>query len=474
MGPREVTCAPGRATWVEHAATPATDRSQALAFDVDGATIYAAGDTRATSGPLGCTDGASPGTTDLWVAGVRPTGGIRWCTRLGGDDDQRVYDVAPLPDGGAVVAGSFVQELRTATGALCSAADGREHAFAVTLMRDGAVDRVLCDDRPEGSFGYAVAVGDDDVYLMGFDHDESPPPGIAAAAALWTLRWPLSAPGCSSVTSCARYAVAGELYPRGDIVLRRDVAAGEPTVVLTAGYERAMDSSSTLPLTVALDDPTPNRAPGAVLLVGLDADLQATNVAAIKTDRDCTTGSMQLQTRDCAVGRALLDRGDRLALLLDHRHGFVPGVDVPQPAGRDMAVVLLDPVALGPMGPTARFSSFRNEEGVDLVATDDPARFLVVGNVRGEELVVPGGSVVEKAPDLGMLVFAVNDALAPSPPGGPVLLVDGLGTERAGRAAYRQGLFLLPGTTNGARLRIGAQTLFQVGNDDGFIAAFAY
>ena len=464
----EVSCGSWEATWVHHAATPGGDDAQAAAFGIDG-TIYVAGETNSNLAPFGCeTRGASG--DDIWVAALRPSGAVAWCERFAGGGAQHVFDLEPLPSGGVALAGRFRNALTHGTTTVC-AGNSDEHAFAIELKADGTVGAFFCDARPAASVGQALAVGSDAAYLLGFDAPGSFV-GSNNANAVWVLRMPVGGGGemCNPAGGCSRWSVEGEVTDAGDIIVRDDPAAGEPAVVITTGYERAGDSGSVLPSTLLPMDPTPNLAPGAVLVVGLDADLNQTHVVALGTDVDCLDG-MDQQVRNCAIGRALLERAGSILLLLDYRRSFVDGIELPSPAQRDVGVVALRPNDLTIQGAPSRISSPRSDVGVDLV--DGDAGFFVVSEVQGEVLVLPDGNEIQKPNDTGLIVVFMDDAFE-SPEGDAFLLLDGPGSDRGGRATYRQGMLVLPGVTNGSSLRIGDQTLYQVNGDDAFVAAFAY
>ncbi len=469
--PSEGTCGPWEVTWVHHAATPGTDDAQAVAFGADG-TIYVAGETTSNLAPFGCETLSATGN-DVWVAALRPSGSVSWCRRFSGTGDQQVFDLVASPAGGVILAGRFRNGLVHGVDTLCTG-NGDEHAFALELGADGSPGARFCDTRPVASQGRALAVGSHGAYLLGFDAASSFV-GSNNATAVWALRMPTGGSGevCNPMATCPEWSVAGEVINEGDILVREDPPAGEPAVVITTGYERADDSSSPLPSTLVPMDASPNMAPGAVLVVGLENDLTELPTpirVSLGTDVDCLDGSDQ-QVRNCAIGRALLERAGSIMLLLDYRRSFLDAIELPSPAQRDVGILALRSSDLAVQGGAARISSPRNEVGVDLVGTE--AGFFVVSEVQGETLVLPDGNEIQTTTDTGLLVVALDDAFASSEDGGYVLL-DGPGSDRGGRAAYRQGLLVLPGVTNGASLRIGDQTLYQINGDDAFIAAFAY
>lgn len=466
-----MTCGPWEATWVHHAATPGTDDAQAVAFGSDG-TIYVAGETTSNLAPFGCASLSATGN-DVWVAALRPSGAVSWCQRLSGAGDQQVFDLVASPSGGVILAGRFRNALELGVDTLC-AGNGDEHAFALELSAEGGAGGRFCDARAVASQGQALAVGADGAYLLGFDAPGSFV-GSNNATAVWALRMPTGASGevCSPMESCPHWTIPGEVTNAGDILVREDPPAGEPAVVITTGYERADDSTSPLPSTLVPMDPTPNIAPGAVLVVGLNADLTELPMplrVSLGTDVDCLDGSDE-QVRNCAIGRALLERSGSLLLLLDYRRSFVDAIELPSPAQRDVGILALRPSDLSVQGAAARISSPRSDIGVDLIGGDEG--FFVVSEVQGETLVLPDGNEIQTTTDTGLLVVALDDGFASSEDGGYILL-DGPGSDRGGRGAHRQGLLILPGVTNGASLRVGDQTLYQVNGDDAFVAAFAY
>lgn len=472
--PIEVSCERWEATWVHHAATPGDDLARAVAFGDEG-TVFAAGQMTSSLAPFGC-ETLPASSIDIWVTALRPSGSVAWCERLSGAGNQSVTDIVSLPSGGVMVTGYFRTELLLRGQPVCTGSSD-EHAFALEVRADGTAGARFCDGRPAASTGQALAVGPEGAYLLGFEAAGAVAVGSNNATGLWVLRLPLGASGqvCDPVTSCPHWSATGEVHDAGDIVVRNNPGSGEPAVMVTSGYVQAQ-ATGALPATLIPGDPSPDLVPGAVLLVGLDADLGSPRVASYGTTADCLDGGGG-QARQCAVGRALLERGDRVVLLLDYRHAFVDGVDLPSPDGRDVGVVSIVPADLSLDARTPlRIFSLSSDVGVDLVTIADG--FAAVAEVQGTRVFWPGHEEVKDG-GYGLLVLPVDDELQVLDEDDFLLIEGGDGDERGGRLAYRQGLLVVPGRTDAPSLPVGDQVLYRVNNDqptfdDAFVAAFAY
>ena len=92
--------------WAAQAGGTGTDRAQEVSVLPDGSSIVTGGfQGTATFGSTTLT--SSAGSRDVFVARVDPSGSFVWATKAGGSGIDSGESVSVLPDGSAIVSGSF-------------------------------------------------------------------------------------------------------------------------------------------------------------------------------------------------------------------------------------------------------------------------------------------------------------------------------------------------------------------------------
>jgi len=127
--------AAGSFVWATSAGGTGTDYGQDVAVLPDGSTLVAGRfDLTATFGSTTLTSG---GSSDAFVTKLDAVGSFVWATRMGGADYDFASGIASLPDGSAILTGSFEEEAAFGSTTLTSAGFG--DAFAAKLDPSGSV-----------------------------------------------------------------------------------------------------------------------------------------------------------------------------------------------------------------------------------------------------------------------------------------------------------------------------------------------
>jgi len=131
--------ADGALDWVRRFGGLGEDSARAVATCSDG-TIFVAGRFESTLDLGPGADGAllhSAGKRDAYVARFRADGALIWARRLGGKRQDEVEDLATLPDGSVLVAGSFESRLQFEDGVSGRASAGETDAFLACFDPEG-------------------------------------------------------------------------------------------------------------------------------------------------------------------------------------------------------------------------------------------------------------------------------------------------------------------------------------------------
>ncbi len=129
--------------WATQAGGTGTDRAQEVSVLPDGSSIVTGGfQGTATFGSTTLT--SSAGSRDVFVARVDPSGSFVWATKAGGSGFDSGESVSVLPDGSAIVSGSFT---------------GPAAFGATTLPGFGQQDVFVAKVDPSGSFAWATQAG---------------------------------------------------------------------------------------------------------------------------------------------------------------------------------------------------------------------------------------------------------------------------------------------------------------------------
>ncbi|HWU90344.1 MAG TPA: hypothetical protein VN253_23935 [Kofleriaceae bacterium] len=194
--------ASGGPAWaVELEAADATARA-VLALS-DGSAI-ACGDFKGTLRVAGATLATAAGESDVFVLALGPDGKLRWSTSAGGAGYDSCADVAALPDGRIVIAGSVGANAKL--GPLTARSQGDGDAFVAQLDATGAPRWVATGGSAEQDDARALAVTSDAIYVTG---------AFGGAATFGGHALPLPAQTARRVANpsnmfVARYSFAGD------------------------------------------------------------------------------------------------------------------------------------------------------------------------------------------------------------------------------------------------------------------------